>query len=89
MQADDSYMHDGVRLLDLAQSAGRLFRKQTGPEKRRLLGFLVSNCTLADGKVSVTLKQPFDMIAETASKTATSERKKGGKNPDRPDWLGD
>jgi hypothetical protein len=68
-QANDIYMHDGVRRLELAQSAGRLFRKPTGAEKRRLLGLLVSNCTLADGKAAVTLKQPFDMIAEAAGFT--------------------
>lgn len=86
--ANDAYMQDGVRLLELASSAGRLFRKQSGAEKRRLLGFLVSNCTLADGKVIVTLKQPFDMIAEAAAEARATKPAAGSKTRQRTDWLG-
>jgi site-specific DNA recombinase len=87
-QANDTYMHDGVRLLELAQSAGRLFRKQTGAEKRKLLEFLISNCTLANGRIAVTLKQPFDIIAETASAALSAAAPKGVEKLDRMDWLG-
>lgn len=41
--ADQSYLDDGVRLIELAQNAQRLFEKQDSREKRRLLNFLVSN----------------------------------------------
>ncbi len=41
---DQSYLEDGVRLFELAQSAQRLFAKQDAREKRRLLSFVVSNC---------------------------------------------
>jgi site-specific DNA recombinase len=64
--ADRSYLEEGVRLIELAQNAQILFEKQDSREKRRLLNFLVSNCSWADGELSVTLKQPFDLIAETA-----------------------
>ena len=64
--ADRSYLEEGVRLIELAQNAPRLFEKQDSREKRRLLNFLVSNCSWADGELSVTLKHPFDLIAETA-----------------------
>ena len=64
--ADRSYLEEGVRLIELAQNAQRLFEKQDAREKRRLLDFLVSNCTWADGELSATLRQPFDLIAETA-----------------------
>lgn len=63
---DGSYLEEGVRLIELAQNAQRLFEKQNPREKRRLLNFFVSNCSWSDGELSVTLKQPFDMIAETA-----------------------
>lgn len=86
--ANDTYMHDGVRLLELASSAGRLFRKQAGPEKRHLLGFLVSNCTLANGKITVTLKQPFDMIASAAGAKTSAVPAEGASAAGRPDWLG-
>jgi site-specific DNA recombinase len=87
-QANDTYMHDGVRLLELAQSAGRLFRKQSGAEKRRLLSFLVSNCVLANCKVTVTLKQPFDLIARSAAVPAVSGETTDADLPERFDWLG-
>jgi site-specific DNA recombinase len=50
-QADQSYMDEGVQLLELAQNAQRLFAKQAPHEKRRLLNFVLSNCTWEDGRV--------------------------------------
>jgi hypothetical protein len=59
-------MEEGVQLLELAQSAQRLFEKQEAREKRRLLDFVVSNCTWKDGELAITFRQPFDLLAETA-----------------------
>jgi site-specific DNA recombinase len=44
--------------------AHELFQKQESCEKRRLLNFLVSNCTWKNGDIEVTCRQPFDMIVE-------------------------
>ena len=63
--ADQSYIDDGVRLFELAQNAQRLFVKQDAREKRRLLNFLVSNCSWQDGELTATLRQPFDIIERT------------------------
>ena len=62
--ADQSYLEDGVRLIELEQNAYRLFEKQDSREKRRLLNFLVSNSSWRDGELTVQLRQPFDLIAE-------------------------
>jgi DNA invertase Pin-like site-specific DNA recombinase len=67
--ADKSYLGEGIELLDLARNAQRLFAKQDPREKRRLLNFLLSNCTWEDGKVVATFRQPFDMLAETIVET--------------------
>jgi site-specific DNA recombinase len=64
--ADRSYLDEGVQLLELARNAQRLFAKQAPREKRRLLNFLLSNCTWHDGEVIATFRQPFDVLAETA-----------------------
>ena len=48
--ADKSYLSEGVALLELARDAQRLFAKQEPREKRRLLNFLLSNCTWEDGE---------------------------------------
>ena len=74
--ADRSYLEEGVRLLELAQNAQRLFEKQDAREKRRLLNLLVSNCSWRDGDLTVTLRQPFDIIAETA--TIDTQKKTAG-----------
>jgi hypothetical protein len=50
--ADKSYKDEGVALLDLARNAERLFAKQTPREKRRVLNFVLSNCTWEEGEWS-------------------------------------
>ena len=65
--ANESYMDTGLEILELAQRAPELFLAQDGAEKRRLLGFLYSNCSGADGKLTTKLRQPFDQIALAAS----------------------
>jgi site-specific DNA recombinase len=65
--ADQSYLEEGVRLLELARNAQRLFEKQEPREKRRLLNFVVSNCTWRGGELVANLRQPFDLLAETTA----------------------
>ncbi len=65
--AEKSYMKEGIQLLELARNAQRLFAKQEPREKRRLLNFLVSNCRWNDGELTVTFRQPFDMLAEAVA----------------------
>ncbi|MFQ5479256.1 MAG: recombinase family protein [Candidatus Binatia bacterium] len=77
--ADQSYLEDGVRLFELAHNAQRLFAKQDARQKRRLLNFLVSNCSWRDGELTATLRQPFDLIAETTAIEA--KRKAAGEVP--------
>ena len=77
-EADKSYMDEGVRILELARNAQRLFERQEPRQKRRLLNFVLSNCTWEDGEVVATLRQPFDLLAET---TATAARSAVAKTP--------
>jgi hypothetical protein len=44
--ADRSYIDEGVRLIELAQGARRLFLKQEASEQRQLLNFVLSNTTV-------------------------------------------
>ena len=75
--ANKSYMDEGVRLLELARNARRLFERQEPREKRRLLNFLVSNCSWKGGELTATLRQPFDFLAETTL-AVEKERAVGG-----------
>ena len=65
--AEQSYMDEGVQILELARNAQRLFERQEPREKRRLLNFVLSNCSWEDGEVVATFRQPFDLLAETTA----------------------
>ena len=76
--AEQSYMDEGVQILELAQNAQRLFEQQEPREKRRLLNFVLSNCTWEDGEVVATFRQPFDMLAETVTTIRSDTPSKSG-----------
>jgi site-specific DNA recombinase len=86
--ADKSYLDEGVALLDLARNAQRLFAKQEPREKRRLLSFVLSNCTWEDGEVVATFREPFDMLAETAANSSRLESGMTFKAAKTEIWLG-
>ena len=75
--ADQSYLEEGVRILELARNAQRIFEKQEPREKRRLLSFLVSNCSWKGGELTTVLRQPFDLLAKIA--TITNQETRGGR----------
>ena len=88
-EARQSYMEEGVRLLELARNARSLFERQPPREKRRLLNFVLSNCSWDDGEIVPTFRQPFDLLAQT---TALAARGGGAGRPisvKNEIWLGD
>jgi site-specific DNA recombinase len=87
--ANRSYMEEGVRLLELARNARRLFENQEAREKRRLLDFVVSNCSWADGEMTASLRQPFDFLAETTTAAAHAQVDSGPDSARAAIWLGD
>lgn len=87
-KADQNYLEHGVRLLEMAQGAARIFKKQNAHEKRRMLNFALSNCTWKDGKLSASFKQPFSFIAESTAIVASTAGKDGLNSPSRLEWLG-
>ncbi len=87
--ADWSYVTDGVKILELAQSAKRLFQAQEPKEKRRLLDFVLSNCTWKGGCLTANFRQPFDLLAganENAADVAALHSSLSVKNEV---WLGE
>lgn len=87
--ADRDYLDSGIRLLELAQNARRLFEQQSPEEKRKLLKFVVSNSTWQNGVLTTTLCQPFDLLAETTAIAARLAGPDGAIPPGHPVWLGD
>jgi site-specific DNA recombinase len=63
--AHETYVEEGVRLLELAQKAVMLYEKQEMSEKRRLLDFVCSNSTWKDGTLIPQYRKPFDLLAVT------------------------
>ncbi len=85
--ASQTYIEEGIQLLELAQNAGFLFMKQSAHEKRRLLNFLVSNCIWKDGLLTVQFKQPFDTLAEFISDLDSNESLESEKTGGFEKWL--
>ena len=86
--ADQSYLEEGVRLLELAKNAQRLFDKQEPREKRRLLNFVVSNCSWKGGELAVTLRQPFNVLTDTAALAKRVESSEAADLAKKAIWLG-
>ncbi len=57
--ANQSYLDEGVQFLELARNAQRLFAKQEAKKKRRLLGFLGSNCSWGAGSSPPSCANPL------------------------------
>jgi site-specific DNA recombinase len=87
--AKQSYMDEGVQILELARNAQRLFERQEPRQKRRLLNFVLSNCTWKDGKMVDTFRQPFDLLPETTTITAHHEAGNAANSGKNEIWLGD
>ncbi|NBV29311.1 hypothetical protein EBS02_09930 [bacterium] len=62
-QADQEYHITVSRVLDLAKRASQIFESSEVNEKRQILGMLLSNCRISEGKLLWELKSPFDVIA--------------------------
>ena len=87
-RADQRYIDEGVQILELAQSAQKLFERQPPREKRRLLNFLLSNCTWRDGEIEAKFRQPFDLLAETSAAAKSSGTENKGDFAETDIWLG-
>ena len=74
--ANQSYLEEGITLLELANRAGDLFERQDAREKRRLLQFVLSNCSWKGGVLTPAFRQPFDILADGARRSA--EKKAAG-----------
>ena len=87
--AEQSYMDEGVQILELARNAQGLFERQQPREKRRLLNFILSNCTWEDGDVIATLREPFDLLAKTNRAAACRDAGSTANWAKNEIWLGD
>jgi site-specific DNA recombinase len=85
--ANQTYLEEGVRLLELAQRAHRLFQEQEPREKRRLLNFLLSNCSWKGGKLTAVFRQPFDILADANVAHREWDGQDASTTPAFENWL--
>ncbi|WP_366919030.1 recombinase zinc beta ribbon domain-containing protein [Geobacter sp.] len=63
--SNHSYLDAGIKLLELAQNADRLYSTQDQHEKRRILNLVLSNSSWSDGALVANYRKPFDLLAVT------------------------
>lgn len=85
--ANQNYIVEGIKLLELAQNAYKLFIQQDPTEKRRLLNFLVSNSYWADKTLKVELKKPFDLLMKLSELTERDMSLAAANNRSFENWL--
>jgi hypothetical protein len=73
--ANQSYMEEGIRILELASRAAELFEKQPAEEKRRLLNCALKGASWQHGQLAGEFRQPFDMLAKTALSNSATDSK--------------
>lgn len=61
---DEAYVDDSVALLELVTNAHKGFASTPSKHKRRALNLVLSNCTWANGSLTATFRQPFDILRD-------------------------
>jgi hypothetical protein len=85
--ADQSYLDQGIDLLELVSRAHELFEKQVAHEKQRLLKFVISNCTWKGGELQPKFRQPFDLLADTCAAMRKPVGSAGVETGLNEEWL--
>jgi len=65
-----------------------LFRKQSPAEKRRLLGYVLSNCTWKDGQLTAAYRQPLDLLAKNVIALENKKAAERVRTGISENWLG-
>jgi len=85
--ASQVYLDEGIKLLELAQRAHELFENQPPKEKRKLLDFVLSNCTWKAGELTAYYRQPFDILAAAVASERAVTAQAGASRPESGNWL--
>ena len=56
---EKKFYEEGVRIIETLKNAYWLYKQQPNTEKRKMLNYLLSNCTLEGEKVSYDYNLPF------------------------------
>jgi site-specific DNA recombinase len=87
--ANKNYFRETGILLELASLAHKLFKKQKPEEKRRLLRFVLSNCSWKDDELTANFRQPFDLLRVTPKPKNNVPPSNVQELLKNEEWLGD
>ena len=73
-KANENYIDQGLRLLELARNAHEFFHTHGQEQRAVLLKFILQGSTLQDGKIKPTFKPPFDIIHGLAADARTASQ---------------
>ena len=85
--ADRTYIDTGAKVLELAQKAASLYKRQNMEEKRKLLEILYSNSLVKDGELIPNYRKPFDILLDTNRKYKNKRATFGEECDPCLDWL--
>ena len=86
-QANQSYIEEGIQLLELADKSYDLYTAQPPEEQRRLLNCVVSHATWGNGSLSPVYRPPFDLIAHSNREYACNHKGSDDFRPKKEIWL--
>ena len=86
--ANQAYLSEGVRILELASRAADLYDAQPMTEKRKLINLVFSNSSWKDGKLTPTYRKPFDLIVEANALAKKEKAASDDTHGLHPVWLG-
>lgn len=84
--ANNNYLNQGVHLVEILQSSVTLYKKGNIDQKRKIINFIGSNFSYANGKMDIKLRQPFDIIINTNIKFKTKKVANREVNDDYKLW---
>ena len=76
-----------LEALRLTSKTCRLFEQQDACEQRRLLQMLVKDAAWQDGKLRITLFEPFEILRHSNRESQRKERQVAGAGNDTEIWL--
>ncbi len=68
-KADENYIEEGIKLLEIAKNAYRFFKGKSKSERVELIRFILPDSKLHNGKIEPVFKPPFDVIWKLAQET--------------------
>ncbi len=68
-KADENYIEEGIKLLEIAKNAYRFFKGKSKAERAELIRFILPDSKLRNGKIEPAFRPPFDIIWQLAIET--------------------